>query len=281
VFPIVQDGQDLGHVGRRNPQYVDDGKHGPKYLNTADTPLFHKGDQFYIVGDSEHGKAVLVEGPMDAVAVSLATQGAYFGTAPVGTSLTAPQATQLGALDAQPVIATDADAAGFAAAERDFWSLASPSASPLYAALPRECDPADLVSSGRVGTFVKAIDDAMSLGSRLIQSRVLDGHADDLLEATPVIAAMEPNSWSSALEDLADSTGVSESLVRVALASAVRAWNRSPDRASVLWAGQHGSGSGPSHARNGHVMRVGEGLRPPTSRDLPVIAEEPRRALEP
>ncbi|WP_270889695.1 MobF family relaxase [Pedococcus sp. 5OH_020] len=43
VMPIVHESQVLGLVARRNPDLGDDDKAGPKYLNTADTALFHKG----------------------------------------------------------------------------------------------------------------------------------------------------------------------------------------------------------------------------------------------
>lgn len=95
-----------------DPERPDDAKHGPKYLNTADTLLFHKGDQLYIVGDSGQGRAVLVEGPIGAIAVALATRGSRAGAAPLGTALTESQARQLADLDARPTIATDADQAG-------------------------------------------------------------------------------------------------------------------------------------------------------------------------
>lgn len=61
VFRISNDGHVLGFVGRRNPNEADDGTHGPKYLNTGETPLFHKGDQLYVVGNTKCGRAVLVE----------------------------------------------------------------------------------------------------------------------------------------------------------------------------------------------------------------------------
>ena len=66
----------LGFVGRRHPDLQDrDG--GPKYLNTPDTPLFHKGAQLYGSPAARPGTTpVRVEGPMDAIAVSLAGGGA-------------------------------------------------------------------------------------------------------------------------------------------------------------------------------------------------------------
>jgi conjugative relaxase-like TrwC/TraI family protein len=124
VFPITHQSQIVGFVGRRNPIYTDVGSHGPKYLNTPDTPLFHKGAQLFAAGDgSGNATPVLVEGPMDAVAVAIATDGKAVGLASLGTSLTDEQAAQLRALCRTPVIATDADHAGRVAAERDYWIL--------------------------------------------------------------------------------------------------------------------------------------------------------------
>lgn len=51
---------------------------GPKYLNTGEALLFHKGDQLFTAGSLEADVTpVIVEGPMDAIAVTLATGGRY------------------------------------------------------------------------------------------------------------------------------------------------------------------------------------------------------------
>ena len=47
VFPIIHNDDILGFVGRRHPDRTDTDRGGPKYLNTADTPLFHKGAQLF------------------------------------------------------------------------------------------------------------------------------------------------------------------------------------------------------------------------------------------
>ncbi|MBI5028710.1 MAG: transfer protein Tra, partial [Actinobacteria bacterium] len=83
VVPIVHDHQVLGFVARRNPRFGDDDGHGPKYLNTAATPLFAKGDQLYVAGElTTDATPVLVEGPLDAIAVTLAGDGRHVGVAP-------------------------------------------------------------------------------------------------------------------------------------------------------------------------------------------------------
>ena len=95
IFPIIHNGEILGFVGRRHPDRTDADRGGPKYLNTADTPLFHKGAQLFGAVEQHlaaGGVPVIVEGPMDAIAVTLASGGRYVGVAPLGTSLTDEQA---------------------------------------------------------------------------------------------------------------------------------------------------------------------------------------------
>jgi len=144
VFPILHDGTVLGFVGRRRPDFTDVDRTGPKYLNTGDTPLFHKGAQLFGALDDQLSVGaipVIVEGPMDAIAVTLATCGRYIGVAPLGTSLTDEQAHQLAGIGRQPIFATDADLAGRIAAERDFWILSCYRLDPLHARLPAGTQP--------------------------------------------------------------------------------------------------------------------------------------------
>ena len=170
VFPIAHGGQVLGFVGRRNPELADDGRNGPKYLNTADTPLFHKGDQLYIAGESHYRRAVLVEGPVDAIAIWLMTRGGSLGLAALGTSLTEPQAIQLARLDETPILAMDADSAGRSATQRDYWMLASQRARPLVLDLPESADPAELLQLGWGESIEIGIDRAEPLALRLVDA---------------------------------------------------------------------------------------------------------------
>ena len=167
ILPIVHRGDVLGFVGRRRPDLSDDQGAGPKYLNTPDTPLFHKGDQLFgVLPDLVDTGAVpvLVEGPLDAWAVTLAGCGTHLGVAPLGTALTEDQATQLAHIGRDPIVATDPDLAGQVAAERDYWLLTQHGLDPRHAQLPHGEDPADLLARRGPAALREALDAAGPLG---------------------------------------------------------------------------------------------------------------------
>ena len=231
VFPITHQGQILGFVGRRNPAYTDD-HHGPKYLNTPDTPLFHKGAQLFAAGDpGSDATPVLVEGPMDAIAITIVTDGKAVGLAPLGTSLTDEQAAQLHTIGRTPVIATDADSAGRVASERAFWLLEPYGIDPLNARLPDGSDPADLVASGEFERLTTAIADAHPLAHTLVDDILgSEPGAEDALQALRVVAAQPSASWAAAVARIAEQSGLSAGLLESTLVSLVHAWNSNPRR---------------------------------------------------
>jgi DNA primase len=237
VFPIIHNQTVLGFVGRRHPHYTDQDQAGPKYLNTGDTPLFHKGDQLFAPGRLLAAGAipVIVEGPMDAIAVTLATGGRYVGVAPLGTALTDDQAAQLHHLGhRQPIVATDADLAGRVAAERDYWILTPHGHHPLYAQLPDATDPADL-AAGNIGGLVEVLAGATPLAELLIDERF--AHlplAQAALEAVRIVAAQPPAHWQTGVQHIADQLHLPASLIRGALKDLVIAWNRDPRAAAQI-----------------------------------------------
>ena len=87
VFPIYSGGDLVGFICRRNPTKDDHAFAGPKYLNTRGTVVFHKGEELFGLtegsADLDAGATpVLVEGPMDAIAVTLVSGGMHVGMAP-------------------------------------------------------------------------------------------------------------------------------------------------------------------------------------------------------
>ena len=100
VFPILRGDDLVGFIGRRNPTKDDAEYAGPKYLNTRATAAFTKGEQLYGLSEGRAAldagaRPVLVEGPLDALAVSIAADGTAVGIAPLGTAFTSAQAAQL------------------------------------------------------------------------------------------------------------------------------------------------------------------------------------------
>ena len=238
VLPILKDGQVLGFVGRRHPDLEDDTKAGPKYLNTPQTIVFHKNAQLYGIADPHMATGaipVIVEGPIDAIAVTLTTAGAYLGVAPLGTSLTTEQAAQLASLGADPIVATDGDLAGQIAAERDYWLLTPHGLNPHHAALPPGEDPASLLTTGGPTALRAALHQAGPLAITLRTERLTNLPTADqqIAEAALVLAAQPPDHWQTAIEAIARRTGQPVDQVSEAVARAAHDWNQDRRRAST------------------------------------------------
>lgn len=236
ILPITDQGEVLGFVGRRHPSLTEEDKAGPKYLNTADTPLFHKGAQLYGLHPRFSGSdatPVLVEGPMDAIAVTLASGGTHVGVAPLGTSLTEEQATQLAALGQAPIVATDGDLAGRVAAERDFWLLAQHSLTPGMARFPEGSDPADVLARRGGSALMTTLESARPLAEVLLEERLtnLTGSAA-MDQAVHVTAAHSPSQWDTSARLITERLALAEPAVRGALAEQALSWNRDPRKAA-------------------------------------------------
>lgn len=241
MFPVLHQGEVLGFVGRRRPDLTDADKGGPKYLNTADTPLFHKGAQLFGVVDElldEGAVPVIVEGPMDAVAVTLASHGLYLGVAPLGTSLTDEQAAQLAAIGRDPIVATDADLAGQVAAERDFWMLTPHGLDPGYARFPDGLDPADLLAQRGPAALTAAVASGQPafrpLGDQLLTER-LDNLAPEQarVAAMKILSARPCRAWEPGVNQVRARLQLSQMQSRRDLRDAVKTWDADPRKAAL------------------------------------------------
>ena len=122
-----------------------------KYLNSPETPLFHKGANLFNahrarVPAHDKGRLVVVEGYMDVIALSEA--GFPETVAPLGTALTETQIGLLWRMTAEPILCFDGDAAGRRAAFRaaeTVLPLLKPGYSLQLAFLPDGLDPDDMV----------------------------------------------------------------------------------------------------------------------------------------
>src|SRR6201989_3310998 len=125
-----------------------------KYLNSPETPLFHKGSNLYngaVARKATHDGAslIVVEGYVDVIA--MVTAGFGGAVAPLGTALTENQLTLLWKMADEPILCFDGDRAVQRAAYRAA-DLALPALLPgkslRFALLPEGQDPDDLARSG-------------------------------------------------------------------------------------------------------------------------------------
>jgi DNA primase len=122
----------------------------PKYLNTADTPIFHKGRVLYGLNWAKKtlataGRIIVVEGYTDVIALHQA--GITEVVASNGTALTADHFSLIGRFAPRAVLAFDSDRAGNAAAERAFDAALASGLDVRVLILPAGKDPADLVTA--------------------------------------------------------------------------------------------------------------------------------------
>jgi len=155
-----------------------------KYLNSPETPLFHKGATLYNLHNArkaahEAGTVIAVEGYIDVIAMT--TAGFAHTVAPLGTALTPEQCALLWRMAEEPILCFDGDKAGLKAADRAVDTalpLIGPGKTLRFVLLPGGQDPDDLLRSGGVGALEQAISAPLPLVEMLwrreTQERPLD-----------------------------------------------------------------------------------------------------------
>lgn len=158
-----------------------------KYLNSPETPLFHKGSNLYNLHNArkaahEAGTVIAVEGYVDVIAMTAA--GFPQTVAPLGTALTADQCALLWRMAAEPILCFDGDNAGRKAAHRAVDAalpLIGPGRTLRFALLPDGQDPDDLYRSGGPGAVAGAIAAAKPLVD-VLWARETEGQSLDTPE---------------------------------------------------------------------------------------------------
>ena len=139
---------------------------GPKYLNSPETPIYHKSRLLYGLDAAKSsivagGEAVVVEGYTDVIAFHLVDMPVAVATC--GTALGEEHLDLLRRFTERVVLAFDADEAGAGAALRGFEHSVPGDLDLRVAALPPGRDPADLVHDGDVTALVKSVDASIPL----------------------------------------------------------------------------------------------------------------------
>ncbi len=141
----------------------------PKYLNSPETPLFHKGDSLYALSQAveaaRDNKTILVtEGYTDVIALHQA--GFKHAVAPLGTALTENQIQILWKVVPEPILCFDGDNAGqkaaLRAAERAM-PLLKPGKSLRFIALPDGEDPDSLIKTKGIKAIEETLGEAVHL----------------------------------------------------------------------------------------------------------------------
>ncbi|MDM4765953.1 DNA primase [Pelomonas sp. SE-A7] len=198
MFPIrnVQ-GETIGFGGR----VLDKGE--PKYLNSPETPVFHKGRELYGLFEGraafrQRGYALVVEGYMDVVA--LAQHGFGNAVATLGTACTPDHVQKLFRFTDSVVFSFDGDAAGRRAAVRALEASLphlNETRTVRFLFLPTEHDPDSYVRELGAEAFERCIEAAVPLSKQLVETSAegcdlssAEGRARMLARAKPLWQAL-------------------------------------------------------------------------------------------
>jgi DNA primase len=170
MFPIRDSrGRVIGFGGR----IIDQGE--PKYLNSPETPLFHKGRELYGLYEARQARAdfkrlMIVEGYMDVVRLHQA--GITYAVATLGTATTQEHLNKVFRLTSEVVFCFDGDRAGLKAAWRALENslpLARDGREIKFMFLPEGHDPDSLVAAEGPQAFEARLNAALPLSEYLIQ----------------------------------------------------------------------------------------------------------------
>ena len=180
IFPVLDPrGRAVALVGRAL------GNEEPKYLNSPDTPIYHKGETLYGLNLSKEQirkskGAIMVEGNFDLITPIQA--GFTNSVATLGTALTASQCKLLSRYCDTIILAYDADAAGGTAAERSVELMRDQGLKVKVAQLVGGKDPDEVIRRQGKEAFEKCIASALPFLEFKIR-RVLLRHNLNEIEA--------------------------------------------------------------------------------------------------
>lgn len=156
MFPICdRDGSVIGFGGR-----LLSGE-GPKYLNSPDSPIFHKSDNLYALHLAlpeirKTGTALICEGYMDVIALHQA--GVHNAVAPLGTAFTESQARLLKRWCSELLLVFDSDGAGKNATIKAIQLCRDTGLSCRVVRIEGGKDPAEILQSGGPEALHKALN---------------------------------------------------------------------------------------------------------------------------
>jgi DNA primase len=263
-----EDGYLVAFIGRAPPAARD--ADAPRYLNSPQTALYHKGAVLYGLHEARDrlaagARPVITEGVFDAIAVT-ASSSRLAGLAASGTALTPQQAAALGRVTgpggADVLVALDGDPAGRRAAIAAYWILTAVTTRVDAAVLPSGQDPARLLETAGP----RALAGALTAGARPLADLVADDRVAQmatshdgydrlatatgtylaLRETSRLIATMPPAHIARQAARLAQRLGVSYPDVTTAIADAITSDSQAPKRLARRAGDRRASGQAPA-----------------------------------
>jgi DNA primase len=225
LFPIRDlRGRVVGFGGRSL-----DGRE-PKYLNSPETPIFHKGGMLYNLHDAKQGirregAAILVEGYFDVLRVVLA--GIDNVVAPMGTALTPDQAGLLKRFAPTVTLLYDSDTAGLRATFRAADECLRHKLRVKVATMPEGQDPDTLVRAGGAPALQAILADAIDPLERKILLLERKGWFEGLEHRREALDRLLPTARAAAdpiardlyIARIGERTGVSRAVLEQELES--------------------------------------------------------------
>jgi len=209
MFPIRDSrGRVIGFGGR----VIDQGE--PKYMNSPETPLFHKGRELYGLYEARQARAdfkrlLIVEGYMDVVRLHQA--GITYAVATLGTATTQEHLNKIFRQTHEVVFCFDGDSAGLKAAWRALENalpLAQDGRELKFMFLPEGHDPDTLIAAEGPEAFENRMKEALPLSEYLVRQLVsevdldhVDGRAKLKALAGPLFARMPQGIYREMLAD--------------------------------------------------------------------------------
>lgn len=222
IFPIRDERRRVVAFGGRI--LTSEAQDEPKYLNSPENPVFHKGRMLYQFARAQEAcrqvrQVVLVEGYMDLLAFH--AQGFYRVVATLGTALTPHQVRLLSRHVDEVVLAYDGDEAGGRAMLRALPLFLQEELAVSCIRFPEQMDPDDFLRTKGLVAFEELVQRREDLGAYAIRKGLenwdgtMTGKAKVLAELQPICqSTRQPVLKAEYLRLIADRLSVSETVIR-------------------------------------------------------------------
>ena len=201
IFPVIDT---IGNVVAFGGRVMDDSK--PKYLNSSDTPAFHKSRHLFALNFAKNHateRMILCEGYMDVIALHSA--GFENAVATLGTAITSEQARIFAKYTGQVVICYDSDQAGQTAAQKAMRLLGEVGVDVRVLKLENAKDPDEYIKKFGADAFRRVLDSSMTGFDYRLESILSQYNLsvpEDKIKASDKVCSMIATASSSVERDI-------------------------------------------------------------------------------